>query len=165
MRGQIREIATRRVEIEQARAEFRQRSYDYPGTQFGNETTINDVLGGILQGAMKGIVLGQVLQQGYQRPPASNWGGGGMFPGRCTHPQVIFLAPRWVLPAETVFVPAVRFRILESSSISRHAPQKFRSSSIKRSLASILRQPPDEATCAPRPKRLIGYSLRRAPAV
>jgi len=76
MRGQIREIATRRVEIEQARAEFRQRGYDYPGTAFSNETTINDVLGGILQGAMKGIVLGQVLQQGYQRPPASNWGGG-----------------------------------------------------------------------------------------
>ena len=76
MRGQIREIATRRVKIEQARAEFRQRGYDYPGTAFSNETTINDVLGGILQGAMKGIVLGQVLQQGYQRPPASNWGGG-----------------------------------------------------------------------------------------
>jgi chromosome segregation ATPase len=93
MRGQIREIATRRVEIEQARAEFRQRSYDYPGTKFGNETTINDVLGGILQGAMKGIVLGQVLQQGYQRPPASNWGGGGMFPGPMYPPSGHFPGP------------------------------------------------------------------------
>ncbi|TPW00241.1 MAG: hypothetical protein USCAAHI_00311 [Beijerinckiaceae bacterium] len=68
IRGQIREVAARRVEIEQARREFRQRGYDYPGTAFGNETTINDVLGGILHGAMKGIVLGQVLKQGYQRP-------------------------------------------------------------------------------------------------
>jgi hypothetical protein len=93
LRGQIREVATRRVEIEQARAEFRQRSYDYPGTKFGNETTINDVLGGILQGAMKGIVLGQVLQQGYQRPPASNWGGGGMFPGPMYPPSGHFPGP------------------------------------------------------------------------
>jgi len=68
IRGQIREVAARRVEIEQARREFRQRDYDYPGAAFGNETTINDVLGGILPGAMKGIVLGQVLKQGYQRP-------------------------------------------------------------------------------------------------
>jgi hypothetical protein len=44
-------------------------------------TTINDVLGGILRGAMKGIVLGHVLDQGYRRPPSSNWGGGGMIPG------------------------------------------------------------------------------------
>ena len=80
VRGQIREVAARRVEIEQARAEFRQRGYDYPGTTFGNETTISDVLGGILHGAMKGIVLGQVLQQGYQRPPAANWGGGMRLP-------------------------------------------------------------------------------------
>jgi hypothetical protein len=80
LRGQIREVAARRIEIEQARGEFRQRGYDYPGTTFGNETTINDILGGILHGAMKGIVLGQVLQQGYQRPPASNWGGGMMTP-------------------------------------------------------------------------------------
>jgi hypothetical protein len=80
LRGQIREVAARRVEIEQARGEFRQRGYDYPGTTFGNETTINDVLGGILHGAMKGIVLGQVLQQGYQRPPVSDWGGGMMTP-------------------------------------------------------------------------------------
>ena len=48
IRGQIREVAARRVEIEQARREFRQRDYDYPGAAFGNETTINDVLGGIL---------------------------------------------------------------------------------------------------------------------
>jgi chromosome segregation ATPase len=80
IRGQIREVAARRIEIEQARREFRQHGYDYPGTAFGNETTINDVLGGILQGAMKGIVLGQVLDQGYRRPPSSNWGGGMMPP-------------------------------------------------------------------------------------
>jgi hypothetical protein len=76
LRGQIREVAARRVEIDRARVEFRQRGYDYPGTTFGNETTISDVLGGILHGAIKGIVLGQVLQQGYQRPPAPGWGDG-----------------------------------------------------------------------------------------
>lgn len=76
IRGQIREVAGRRAEIEQARRDFRQRGYDYPGTAFGNETTINDVLGGILEGAMKGIVLGQVLDQGYRRPPVPDWGGG-----------------------------------------------------------------------------------------
>jgi chromosome segregation ATPase len=80
LRGQIREVAARRAEIEQTRREFRQRGYDYPGTTFGNDTTINDVLGGILEGAMKGIVLGQVLQQGYRRPPMPDWGG-GLAPG------------------------------------------------------------------------------------
>ena len=74
LRGQIREVAARRVEIQQAHNEFRQRRYDYPGTTFGNEATINDVLGGILEGVMRGAVLGQVLQQGYQRPPSPNWG-------------------------------------------------------------------------------------------
>ena len=94
LREQISEVAARRAEIDQARREFRQRGYDYPGTTFGNETTINDVLGGILEGAMKGIVLGQVLNQGYQRPPSSNWGGGSMFPspgppsGHFPHPPM-----------------------------------------------------------------------------
>jgi hypothetical protein len=81
LRGQIREVAAKRVEIQQVRNEFRQRGYDYPGTTFGNEVTINDILGGILEGAIKGAVLGQVLNQGYQRPPASNWGGGPARPG------------------------------------------------------------------------------------
>ncbi|MCI0468251.1 MAG: hypothetical protein L0Y57_14835 [Beijerinckiaceae bacterium] len=81
LRSQISEVAARSAEIDQARRQFRQRGYDYPGTAFGNETTISDVLGGILEGALKGIVLGQVLDQGYRRPPAPDWGGGGMFPG------------------------------------------------------------------------------------
>ena len=93
LRGQIREVAARRAEIDQARGEFRQRGYDYPGTTFGNETTINDVLGGILEGAMKGIVLGQVLDQGYRRPPASNWGGGGVLPGPMYPPSGHYPVP------------------------------------------------------------------------
>jgi hypothetical protein len=76
LRRQIQATAARRVEIQQARNDFRQRRYDYPGTTFGNDGTINDVLGGILDGIMKGAVLDQVLQQGYRRPPASNWGAG-----------------------------------------------------------------------------------------
>ena len=89
----IREVAARSAEIDQARREFRQRGYDYPGTTFGNETTINDVLGGILEGAMKGIVLGQVLDQGYRRPPASNWGGGGVLPGPMYPPSGHYPVP------------------------------------------------------------------------
>jgi len=99
VRGQIREVAARRVEIDDARREFRQRGYDYPGTAFGNETTINDVLGGIIQGAMKGIVLGQVLRQGYRRPPSSNWGGGMMpAPGPVFPPSRPFPGPSMSQP-------------------------------------------------------------------
>ncbi|WP_292533599.1 hypothetical protein [Methylocystis sp.] len=72
-RQQIRELAARRAELQGAYAEFRRRHYDYPGTTFGNEATINDVLGGILDGMVGGAVLGQVLQQGYQRPPTPPW--------------------------------------------------------------------------------------------
>jgi hypothetical protein len=64
--GQIREVTARRVEIEQARREFRQRGYGYPGTAFGNETTINDVLGGI-------------LHRSGSRQPGSGFRTGGTF--------------------------------------------------------------------------------------
>lgn len=77
LKQRIREAAARRAEIEQAQHDFHRRRYDYPGTTFGNEATINDVLGGILQGMVRGAVLGQVLQQGYQRPPMPDWGDGG----------------------------------------------------------------------------------------
>ena len=77
LRGRIQEVAGRRVEMQQAQNEFRQRRYDYPGTTFGNEATINDVLGGILDGLVRVAVLGQVLEQGYRRPPPSpSWDGG-----------------------------------------------------------------------------------------
>ena len=92
LRDQIRETAARRIEIEQARREFRQRGFDYPGTTFGNDTTITDVIGGILEGAMKGIVLGQVLQQGYRRPPMPGWGG-GLGPGPMFPPSRPFPGP------------------------------------------------------------------------
>jgi hypothetical protein len=75
LRGRIQEVAARRTEIQQARNEFRQRRYEYPGTSFGNEATINDVLGGILDGMVRGAVLGQVLQQGYRRPTSPGWDG------------------------------------------------------------------------------------------
>lgn len=74
LRQQIRDVAARRVELQTAHNDFRRRRYDYPGTTFGNEATINDVLGGILDGMVKGAVLGQVLNQGYQRPPTPPWG-------------------------------------------------------------------------------------------
>lgn len=110
VRGQIREVAARHVEIEQARAEFRQRGYDYPGTTFGNETTIS--LGGILYGAMKGIVLGQVLQQGYQRPP----GGSGMRPTPMFPPPGLFQPRPCAHPAAaaTVFAPAAHSKLDEN---------------------------------------------------
>ena len=76
LRGRIQEVAARRTEIQRAQNDFRQRRYDYPGTTFGNEATINDVLGGILDGLVRGAVLGQVLEQGYRRPPSPTWDGG-----------------------------------------------------------------------------------------
>ena len=76
IRAHIREIAGRRTELEHARATFRQRGYNYPGTVFTNEASFNDVLGGVLDGVIKGAVLEQILQQGYRRPPSIDWGGG-----------------------------------------------------------------------------------------
>jgi chromosome segregation ATPase len=90
LRAQSRELAGRREEIENTRASFRRRRYDYPGTTFRNEAAINDVLGGVLSGMIQGAVLEQVLQQGYRQPPSIDWGGGyqpgpmfppGGFPG------------------------------------------------------------------------------------
>jgi hypothetical protein len=75
LRSRIQEVAARRIEIQQAHDDFRRRRYDYPGSTFGNEGTINDVLGGVLDGLVKGAVLGQVLQQGYRRPPSPGWDG------------------------------------------------------------------------------------------
>lgn len=75
LRSRIQDVAARRIEIQQAHDDFRRRRYDYPGTTFGNERTINDVLGGVLDGLVKGAVLGQVLQQGYRRPPMQGWDG------------------------------------------------------------------------------------------
>jgi len=102
LRDQIRETAARRIEIEQARSEFRQRGFDYPGTTFGNDTTITDVIGGILEGAMKGVVLGQVLQQGHRRPPMPGWGG-GLGPGP-------MFPPSRPLPGPSVRPPDGGFR-------------------------------------------------------
>jgi hypothetical protein len=75
-------LARRRAELEHERDAFRQRGYDNPYGQFGNEQVIGQVLGGILKGAIAGHVLGQVLQGGYhQRQPQadSNFGGDGGF--------------------------------------------------------------------------------------
>jgi chromosome segregation ATPase len=75
LRARIQEVAARRVEIQEAHNDFRRRRYDYPGTTFGNDAAINDVLGGLLDGLVKGAVLGQVLQQGHRRPPSAGWDG------------------------------------------------------------------------------------------
>jgi hypothetical protein len=76
LRTRIQEVAARRIEIQEAHNDFRRRRYDYPGSTFGNEAAINDVLGGVLDGLVKGAVLGQVLQQGYRRPPyPGGWDG------------------------------------------------------------------------------------------
>ena len=82
LRLQAAQIAQRRADLDQQRAQFRQRGYDNPMGQFGNETVIADVLGGIIKGAVQGAVLGSVLNGGYQqRPPRadSGFGGGGGF--------------------------------------------------------------------------------------
>jgi hypothetical protein len=84
LRRMVEVAATRGSDLEGARADFEARDYDRPGTAFGNEATIRDVLGGILKGAIAGAVLGQVLGQGYRQPPSSPWSGpfdsGAQFP-------------------------------------------------------------------------------------
>jgi hypothetical protein len=91
LRGQIREVASRRAEIEAVRRKFRQRGYDYPGTTFGMRRRCAWRHSG---GRHERHVLGQVLDQGYRRPPASNWGGGGMFPGPMYPPSGHFSEPQ-----------------------------------------------------------------------
>lgn len=84
LRRMLNAAAAKRAELESAREEFHARRYDRPGTTFGNESTISDVLGGILKGAITGMVLGQILRQGFRQPPLPPWGGpfdsGSMFP-------------------------------------------------------------------------------------
>lgn len=81
LRGEARQIAQRRTEIERERDNFRRRGYDNPWGGFGNEQVLGQVLGGILGGVISSSVLGGVLNQGYQQrqsPWDQDYGGGGM---------------------------------------------------------------------------------------
>lgn len=80
LRGQMRQIAQRRAEIERERDNFRRRGYDNPYGTFGNDQVLGQVLGGILGGVISSSVLGGVLSQGYQQrqsPWDQDYGAGG----------------------------------------------------------------------------------------
>ena len=61
IRKEMRELASRRSQIEHERDEFRSRGYDNPYGTFGNEQVLGNVLGGILGGILQGSVLRDVL--------------------------------------------------------------------------------------------------------
>jgi hypothetical protein len=87
IRGQLREMARRRAELEGARDRARSIGYDDPrGTFGGGREVIGDVIGGILSGAMQGAVLDRILRDNYRAPRRradpdfGQWGGASSFP-------------------------------------------------------------------------------------
>lgn len=96
IRGEIREQARRRTELEDARDRARSQGYDNPRGTFGDAggQILGDVLGEILRGAATGAVLDGIFRDNYRVPrrrssgpifggmPRSGprldpWGGGG----------------------------------------------------------------------------------------
>ncbi len=89
IRGQIREMAQRRIELEGARDRARSVGYDDPRGRFdGAEDIILQVIGGILTGAMRGYALDRILRDSFRPGRRRNhdigrWGemGPGGLPG------------------------------------------------------------------------------------
>jgi chromosome segregation ATPase len=94
IRQQARQLAQRRMEIEKERDAFRQQGYDAPGSTFGNESLLGQVIKGLITGAIQGAVLRDTLRQGHHRSrrdpgpifplPGDSWGspgGGGPWGG------------------------------------------------------------------------------------
>ena len=88
IRGEIRDLAKRRTELEDARDRARSVGYDDPRGRFdGAEDIIAQVIGGILSGALRGNALDRVLRDAF-RPgrrrdyDMGSWGemGPGGFP-------------------------------------------------------------------------------------
>ena len=78
IRREMRELASRRAQIEHERDAFRSRGFDNPFGTFGSEQVFGNVLGGILGGILQGSVLRDVLNKGYRRqggPWDSDFGG------------------------------------------------------------------------------------------
>ena len=65
LRKSARDLARRRLEVEQVRDRFRSAGYDHPHTTFGNEVDIAEVLRRIAEGAVRSGVLWDILRQGY----------------------------------------------------------------------------------------------------
>jgi hypothetical protein len=96
IRSEIREMARRRSELEDARDQARQNGYDNPRGTFGDAgggQILGDILGQILRGAATGAVLDGIFRDNYRVPrrrsgpifgdlPGGSswpdpWGGGG----------------------------------------------------------------------------------------
>jgi hypothetical protein len=66
LRSTAKDLARRRLEVEQVRDRFRGAGYDHPHIVFGNNASIADVLGRILAGAVSSGVLWDILEGGYR---------------------------------------------------------------------------------------------------
>jgi hypothetical protein len=87
VRGELREMARRRAELEGARDRARSIGYDDPRVTFGGgRDVIGDVIGGILSGAIQGAMLDRILRDNYRAPRRradpdfGQWGGASSFP-------------------------------------------------------------------------------------
>jgi regulator of replication initiation timing len=65
LRKTAKELAHRRLEIEQVRDRFRGAGYDHPHSRFDNEDQISEALNRTLRGAIGGAVLWDILQGGH----------------------------------------------------------------------------------------------------
>jgi hypothetical protein len=65
LRKTAKDLARRRLEVEQVRDRFRGAGYDHPHGTFGNDRDIADALGRTMAGTIAGQILWEVLQGGY----------------------------------------------------------------------------------------------------
>jgi hypothetical protein len=98
IRAEIRELATRRGELEGARDRARRVGYDNPMGTFPDQSDIGRTIGAILEGVLRGSDLDRVLRDNYRRPRRRadpDFGGGpaGSWPGPA------WPGPTWPGPA------------------------------------------------------------------
>ncbi len=65
LRKTAKDLAKRRLEIEQVRDRFRGAGYDHPYGTFGNDPDIADALGRTMAGTIGGQILWEILRGGY----------------------------------------------------------------------------------------------------
>lgn len=76
IRTEIRELARRRTELEEARNRARRQGYDNPRGSFGDAggRILGEVLGQVLSGAARGAVLDGIFRDNYRAPPRRSSG-------------------------------------------------------------------------------------------
>lgn len=69
LRKTARNLAQRRVDMEQVRDRFRTSGYDHPNATFGNESEIGKILAQVIEGVVRSGVLWDVLRGGFGTRP------------------------------------------------------------------------------------------------